>query len=150
MLAILALVGLLNTVQDDSVVEFVAGSGFLDVGILVSRFASSTPKLAVGCGTGLRAATVAHDGSKSSPTSRMGRAVGKGSIGRACSSSVRAQHTKSMIARSCGHAGLRGCVVSIGISICTWNCRSRGNGWCAISRFRHHEVSGIPRFLDKR
>jgi hypothetical protein len=80
-LANLALVGLRNIVQvDDSMVEFFVGSGFLDVGILVSCRASSKPKLSLGCGTGLRAATVAHDDGKSSPTSRSGRAVGKGNI----------------------------------------------------------------------
>jgi hypothetical protein len=80
-LAILALVGLRNIVQvDDGMVEFFVGGGFLDVGILASCRASSEPKLSFGCGTGLRTTTVAHDDGNSSPTSRSGRAVGKGNI----------------------------------------------------------------------
>ena len=70
-LAILALVGLRNIVQvDDGMIEFFVGGDFPDVGILALCRASSEPKLLFGCGTGLRAATVAHDECVFPPTSQ--------------------------------------------------------------------------------
>ena len=70
-LATLALVGLRSMLQvDEGVVEFFVGSDFLGGGIPCR--ALSKPELSLGCGTGLRAATVAHDECVFPPTPQTG------------------------------------------------------------------------------
>ena len=70
-LAILTLAGLRSIFQvDGSMVEFFVGNGFLDGGIPCRVW--SKPELSLGCGAGLRAATVAHDECVFPPTSQTG------------------------------------------------------------------------------
>ena len=70
-LATLALVGLRSMLQvDEGVVEFFVESDFLGGGIPCR--ALSKPELSLGCGTGLRAATSAHDERLFPPTPQTG------------------------------------------------------------------------------